>query len=940
MSQLSKCLIVLCAIVLVVLVSVLTITLRKDRRQVVEEILTAKVPKLAGDTRLKQLSTIIAEEIGKTDEHRQDRVDDLLVAIEESESLPVELDGDELEDELSREILRNKVNWFLNTEPPTPAQRKQIQAQIDEIVVFTNDIALDLFPGFEAEVEESVNNLRHSLMWEYNDPLKPTLKRLLSEAEMEEIRAKLVKVQNQISNRVPGAPVNLEDPLSKNDVKQYLSIKSAFPRLFVTPLSAMEVYKLPLTEKMTQLGNVLSEEFIHRAQVKAERSFREDDLRVQRLFEKQRAELAAQDAQEMAQRTGVNRQDKVGSLHTDETDDSGKSFPDFNRDRSAPPIPLGEKDRNNHPSNAFDAIHRNFEIFDDAVLLPAETQFYTGKYELMGRSIFSNYRINTGIDDDVFDEQYLLAGAGISGVKGEWLRAKIALAHAQRAGKEASTYAHILPVVESVASADDAAMSIEARHLLTESLIEQKKYTEAIKSIMTLLEQVASTEGYADLRAAGRASGFATQFIKHGRIDLAQNILDKYVQYYVQYCTKKKQDLFQQALENFRSRYFHGIKLFEYIAQHTTDEAIKARCQFAIACCSDMIARESIDASTWYKTDAKKKEAVNQALRHYEAVIAKYPESRYAGWASHFSGFLATYPPKMGKPPQNTTAPPELIEQQAGKIMSDVRKILRSQRSQWGDALIDIYAKNVQAAYEGTLYRALTPAEYDHFRNSFSAYCERALPERLNNVDELAIELITIRWAVRQYVSRLDLANEQTEAAVDRQVELIIEGFDQFVATYLYDKSLESKISATKNEFREAVDLYRRNILYPIFKVPLSPRELWRYERSILFQEERIGMRLKAYTDTAERKTKTGADKFMNHQFNQLILSQKRDEIQWIIEIWLGSIGRAYNTIFPDEFHPEDPTKKRVIQYHYLPNKGIKLTFLVDKEDYPKLGLD
>jgi hypothetical protein len=682
MSQLSKCLIVLCAIVLVVLVSVLTITLRKDRRQVVEEILTAKVPKLAGDTRLKQLSTIIAEEIGKTDEHRQDR---------------------------------------------------------------------------------------------------------------------------------------------------------------------------------------------------------------------------------------------VGSLHTDETDDSGKSFPDFNRDRSAPPIPLGGKDRNNHPSNAFDAIHRNFEIFDDAVLLPAETKFYTDKHKLIARSVFTNYRINTGIDDDVFDEKYLLAGAGISGVKGEWLRAKIALAHAQRAGKEASTYAHILPVVESVASADDAAMSIEARHLLIESLIEQKKYTEAIKSIMTLLEQVASTEGYGDLSAAVDASGFATQFIKHGQMDLAQNILDKYVQYYVQYCTKEKQDLFQQALENFRSRYFHGIKFFEYISQHTADEAIKARCQFAIACCSDMIARESIDASTWYKTDAKKKEAVNQALRHYEAVIAKYPENRYAGWASHFSGFLATYPPKMGKPPQNTTAPPELIEQQAGKIMSDVRKILRSQRSQWGDALIDIYAKNVQAAYEGTLYRALTPAEYDHFRNSFSAYCERALPERLNNVDELAIELITIRWAVRQYVARLDLASELAKAAVDWQVEQIIKGFDQFVATYLYDKSLESEVSSVKKEFREAVDLYRKNVLYPIFKAPLSPRELWRYERFVLYQEERM----EAYIAVAE-----------------IFNSQKRRELSSSVQLWVENISHAHKMLFQDEFHPADPTKNRIIEYRYLPNKGIKMTLPVDKEDYPKLGLN
>lgn len=390
-----------------------------------------------------------------------------------------------------------------------------------------------------------------------------------------------------------------------------------------------------------------------------------------------------------------------------------------------------------------------------------------------------------GAKSEMEESQNLLASAGISGVTSELLEDRISLAHAQRAGEDASAYAHILPVVESVASADNAEISIEAHHLRIEFLIEQKKYKEAVEAIVTLLEQVASASEDGTERAAFAASGFATQFIKHGQMDLAQNILDKYVQYFVQYCVEANQDLFEQALEEFRSYYFHGIKLFEYISQHTTDEAIKARCQFAVACCSDMIARESIDASTWYKTDDQKKRAVTQALRGYEAVIAAYPESRYAAWASHFSDILAAYPLETGKPPQNAAAPSELIKQQAGKIMSDVREILRAHRPKWEDTQIDTYAQNVQSAYEGTLYRVLTDAEYDKFQNSFSAYCERALPERLNNVDELAIELITIRWAVRQYVSRLDLASEQTETAVDRQVELIIERFDQFIDTYL-----------------------------------------------------------------------------------------------------------------------------------------------------------
>ena len=142
MSKLSKRFIASCVIVLVALVSVLTITLRKDRHQVVEEILTAKAPELAGDTRLKQLSAVIAEEIEKTDEHRQDRVNDLLVAMEESESLQsLESIGelDKLNFELARENLKSLTKWFLSTDPPSPEQRRQIKGQIDEIVTFTKD---------------------------------------------------------------------------------------------------------------------------------------------------------------------------------------------------------------------------------------------------------------------------------------------------------------------------------------------------------------------------------------------------------------------------------------------------------------------------------------------------------------------------------------------------------------------------------------------------------------------------------------------------------------------------------------------------------------------------------------------------------------------------------------------------------------------------------
>ena len=94
-------------------------------------------------------------------------------------------------------------------------------------------------------------------------------------------------------------------------------------------------------------------------------------------------------------------------------------------------------------------------------------------------------------------------------------------------------------------------------------------------------------------------------------------------------------------------------------------------------------------------------------------------------------------------------------------------------------------------------------------------------------MDELAIELSTIRWAVRQYVSRLDLASAVPEAAVDWQVEKLIERFDGFIATYLYSGQLEKEIAATKQNYRELLNLYRTNALYPIFKLIGLVLEQW-----------------------------------------------------------------------------------------------------------------
>ena len=271
MSQLSKRLIVLCVsvIVLIALVSVLTITLRKDRRQVVEEILTVKAPKLAGDPRLKQLSAIIAEEIEKTDEHRQDRVDDLLGAMEESEELQsLESIGElgELRVELVQENLRSLTKWFLSTDPPSPEQRRQIEGQIDEIVSFTKDFVLDMFPDSAAQIEEKSIQLRSQLIEEYDNPLSPAFKRPLSVGELEKIREQLVVKQERIEDTPFPQPrpsrtfINgfgeSTNPLLKEQANLWKR-EFAISLLFIVPDVLGEIYQLPLTEKSVQLSNEL-----------------------------------------------------------------------------------------------------------------------------------------------------------------------------------------------------------------------------------------------------------------------------------------------------------------------------------------------------------------------------------------------------------------------------------------------------------------------------------------------------------------------------------------------------------------------------------------------------------------------------------------------------------------------------------------------------------
>ena len=75
-------------IVLVILLYLLTTGEREISSEAIEEILASnsEVPDRS-HTRLRSMSTAITQEMDKTDGHRRDRVDDLLIALKDSPSL-------------------------------------------------------------------------------------------------------------------------------------------------------------------------------------------------------------------------------------------------------------------------------------------------------------------------------------------------------------------------------------------------------------------------------------------------------------------------------------------------------------------------------------------------------------------------------------------------------------------------------------------------------------------------------------------------------------------------------------------------------------------------------------------------------------------------------------------------------------------------------------
>ena len=276
------------------------ISYRHSNHEAVKEIITSKVPQLS-EAQLKDISMVIHTEMNRVDKNRKPRVRDLLVAIEQSPNLERALNSSrsELEEQLFREQLRNVVDWFLSTDPPSPQERQEIEAHIDQIVSIAVAIGEETFPESEAQIAEYTRIIRSCLMELYNDALIPTLKRPLSPGEIEEIEASLREEQRRIEAKFKRD----ENDVFASEKRSFLT-HTSIPRLLTAVYSPIEeFYALPANERQVQLGEEVKEEWKQRHQIGTERMHRAAVSAARKALEEHRAAMEAQDmeAQDRAQ---------------------------------------------------------------------------------------------------------------------------------------------------------------------------------------------------------------------------------------------------------------------------------------------------------------------------------------------------------------------------------------------------------------------------------------------------------------------------------------------------------------------------------------------------------------------------------------------------------------------------------------------------------------
>ena len=337
MNSLSKFLIPLCVIVLGVLVYVLATILLKNSSEAVEEVLTSREPTIS-NTWVKRVSVVIAEEIDKTDKHRKERGHQLLTAMEQSPALQRALaEGNlsELEEELLSEALKQITNWFLNTDPPSPEQRRQIKAQIDEIVSMGIAIALEEFPELRMRIEEYARLLKERLLDAHNDAFNPTLKQPLSWEEIEQVRGRLMDEQRRIME-------GFDHAIFENDAfaeqKRRFLTRSAIPRLFsAIGSSTNQLYRLPPTERLLQLGEAVHEEFVQQALVEDKRLDSMVSREADRALEEAKKEMELRDG---FGRYDADREDWLESINADGLNELGDSYESLTDNYDLPSDPL------------------------------------------------------------------------------------------------------------------------------------------------------------------------------------------------------------------------------------------------------------------------------------------------------------------------------------------------------------------------------------------------------------------------------------------------------------------------------------------------------------------------------------------------------------------------------------------------------------------------
>ena len=298
-------------LVLITILGLLYITISKKRsdHKAIKKVIQAKVPTIS-ESRLENLSTVLhAEievayaEIEVADRSGKDRVNELLVAIEQSPTLKhalVNIHRSELEEKLFREELRSIVDWFLSTEAPSLEERREIEGQIDQIVSMAIEVGKDMFPGWESKLTEHGNLLKNLLLRFYTDPLVPTLKRPLSAGDVESVYTRLEEARSMIEVEF-GQHIFGNDAFTENNNKEFL-IQTAVPRLFsAISYTIGQAYMLPPTDRAIKLEKAVQAEWAQRAQVEAERQHRISTREAQRIFTEQRELIEFLDFLDMAQ---------------------------------------------------------------------------------------------------------------------------------------------------------------------------------------------------------------------------------------------------------------------------------------------------------------------------------------------------------------------------------------------------------------------------------------------------------------------------------------------------------------------------------------------------------------------------------------------------------------------------------------------------------------